>query len=102
MGNKVRLTEKDTSILRYLYRAGQRPVIAGDAVAEGLGLQLGTHHAHARDAHLSNRVGSNNSSEQLTLMRTSTNRATWPGRQVGRSGRTEAPERLSDCGRRNS
>ena len=24
-GNKVRLTEKETSILRYLYRAGQRP-----------------------------------------------------------------------------
>ena len=27
--------------------------IAGDAVAAGLGLQLGSHHAHARDAHLS-------------------------------------------------
>ena len=25
-GSKVRLTEKETSILRYLYRAGQRPV----------------------------------------------------------------------------
>jgi DNA-binding response OmpR family regulator len=25
-GNKIRLTEKETSILRYLYRAGQRPV----------------------------------------------------------------------------
>jgi DNA-binding response OmpR family regulator len=25
-GNKVRLTEKETSILRYLYRAGQRPI----------------------------------------------------------------------------
>ena len=25
-GNKVRLTEKETSILRYLYRASQRPV----------------------------------------------------------------------------
>ena len=25
-GNEVRLTEKETSILRYLYRAGQRPV----------------------------------------------------------------------------
>ena len=25
-GNKVRLTERETSILRYLYRAGQRPV----------------------------------------------------------------------------
>ena len=27
--------------------------IAGEAVARGLGLQLGSHHAHARDAHLS-------------------------------------------------
>jgi DNA-binding response OmpR family regulator len=25
-GNKVRLTEKETAILRYLYRAGQKPV----------------------------------------------------------------------------
>ena len=25
-GSKVRLTEKETSVLRYLYRAGQRPV----------------------------------------------------------------------------
>jgi DNA-binding response OmpR family regulator len=25
-GNKVRLTDKETSILRYLYRAGQQPV----------------------------------------------------------------------------
>jgi DNA-binding response OmpR family regulator len=25
-GNKVRLTEKETSILRYLFRAGQKPV----------------------------------------------------------------------------
>jgi DNA-binding response OmpR family regulator len=27
--------------------------VAGEAVARGLGLQLGSHHAHARDAHLS-------------------------------------------------
>ncbi|MGE3145683.1 MAG: helix-turn-helix domain-containing protein, partial [Pseudorhodoplanes sp.] len=25
-GNKVRLTEKETAILRYLYRAGEKPV----------------------------------------------------------------------------
>src|SRR5262245_41691517 len=25
-GNKVRLTDKETAVLRYLYRAGQRPV----------------------------------------------------------------------------
>ena len=107
MGNKVRLTEKETSILRYLYREPssirmmppapvrlgpggggsgtpttsrnfcarstpraltalkqwsllrlrrqRRPAagIAGDAVAGSLGLQFGSHHAHARDAHLS-------------------------------------------------
>ena len=27
-GSKVRLTEKETAILRYLYRAGQKPVLA--------------------------------------------------------------------------
>ena len=53
-GSKVRLTEKETSILRYL-SLPRRPAagIAGDAFAGSLGLQLGSHHAHARDAHLS-------------------------------------------------
>ena len=51
-GNKVRLTEKETSILRYLYRAGQRPVSRETLSAGGLGLQFGTDDAHAGDAHL--------------------------------------------------
>ena len=35
---KVRLTEKETAILRFLYRAGQHAGIARDAAAGGLGL----------------------------------------------------------------
>ena len=50
-GSKVRLTEKETSILRLPRRPAAG--IAGDAFAGSLGLQLGYHHAHARDAHLS-------------------------------------------------
>jgi DNA-binding response OmpR family regulator len=51
-GSKVRLTEGDLDPALPLPR---RPAagIAGGAVAGGLGLQLGSHHAHARDAHLS-------------------------------------------------
>ena len=52
-GSKVRLTEKESSILRYLLPRRPAAGIAGEAVAGGLGLQLGSHHAHARDAHLS-------------------------------------------------
>ena len=52
-GSKVRLTEMETSILRYLYRAGQRPASREALLQEVWGLQLGSHHAHARDAHLS-------------------------------------------------
>ena len=52
-GNKVRLTEKETAILRYLYRAGQRLGVARDAVAGGVGLQFRRDHAYARDACLS-------------------------------------------------
>ncbi len=51
-GNKVRLTEKETAILRYLYRAGQRPVSRESPAAGGLGLQFRRHHPHARDPHL--------------------------------------------------
>jgi DNA-binding response OmpR family regulator len=51
-GSKVRLTEKETSNLRYLYRAGQRRY-RRDAFAGSVGLQLWSHHAYARDAHLS-------------------------------------------------
>ena len=52
-GSKVRLTEKETSILRYLYRAGQRPVSRETLLQEVWAYNSGSHHAHARDAHLS-------------------------------------------------
>ena len=53
IGNKVRLTEKETSILRYLHRAGQQPVSRETLLREVWGYNSGSHHAHARDAHLS-------------------------------------------------
>jgi hypothetical protein len=40
-GNKVRLTEKETSILRYLYRAGQRPVSRETLLQEVWGYNSG-------------------------------------------------------------
>ena len=45
-GSKVRLTEKETSILRYLYRVGQRPV-SRETLLQEVGIQFGSHHAHA-------------------------------------------------------
>ena len=51
-GNKVRLTEKETAILRYLYRAGQRPVSRETLLQEVWGYNSGRHHPHARDPHL--------------------------------------------------
>lgn len=49
---KVRLTEKETAILRFLYRAGQLPVSRETFVAGSLGLQFGRHHAHAGNPYL--------------------------------------------------
>jgi len=40
-GNKVRLTDKETSILRYLYRAGQRPVSRETLLQEVWGYNSG-------------------------------------------------------------
>ncbi len=50
-GKKLRLTDKEASILKYLYRAGQAGVARGTA-GRGLGLQRRRHHPHAGDAHL--------------------------------------------------
>ena len=52
-GSRVPLTEKESSILRYLYRAGQRAVPRETLLREVWGYNSGSHHAHARDAHLS-------------------------------------------------
>jgi DNA-binding response OmpR family regulator len=50
-GSKVRLTEKETAILRYLYRRAETGV-ARDFAAGSVGLQFRRHHAYAGDAHL--------------------------------------------------
>jgi DNA-binding response OmpR family regulator len=53
---KVRLTEKETAILKYLYRAGDKTVGRDtllDPFGRGLGLQRRRHHPHARDPRLS-------------------------------------------------
>ena len=52
-GNKVRLTEKETAILRFLYRAGLRPISREVLLAGGVGLQLRRDHPHAGNPHLS-------------------------------------------------
>ena len=47
----TRLTEKETSILRYHYRAGERPASREETLARGVGLQLRSHH-ETPDTHL--------------------------------------------------
>ena len=49
---KVRLTEKETSILKYLYRVGNKVVHRDVLLSEVWGLQCRRHHAHAGDPHL--------------------------------------------------
>ena len=50
-GNKVRLTEKETSILRYLYRAGQRPVSRETLLQEVCGYYSGLT-THTLETHI--------------------------------------------------
>ena len=50
-GNKVRLTEKETSILRYLYRAGQRPVSRETLLQELWGYNSGVT-THTLETHI--------------------------------------------------
>jgi len=50
-GNKVRLTEKETSILRYLYRAGQRPVSRETLLQEVWGYNSGLT-THTLETHI--------------------------------------------------
>ena len=49
---KIRLTEKECGILKFLYRAAGRPVPPPGAAERGVGLQQRGHHAHAGDPHL--------------------------------------------------
>src|ERR1700683_376965 len=57
-GNKVRLTEKETSILRYLYRAGQRPVSRETLLQEVWGYNSGvtTHTLETRSYRLRQKI----------------------------------------------
>jgi len=50
-GNKVRLTEKETAILRYLYRAGQRPVSREMLLQEVWGYNSGVT-THTLETHI--------------------------------------------------
>ena len=49
--NKVRLTEMETSILRYLYRAGQRPVSRETLLQEVCGYDSGVT-THTLETHI--------------------------------------------------
>ena len=49
---KIRLTEKETNILKYLYRANDLVVPRDELAARGLGLQRRGDHAHAGDPYL--------------------------------------------------
>ena len=51
-GSKLKLTEKETAILRYLYRAGQKVVGRETLLAEVWGYNSERDDAHARNAHL--------------------------------------------------
>jgi DNA-binding response OmpR family regulator len=50
-GNKVRLTEKETSILRYLYRAGEQPVLRETLLQEVWGYNSGLT-THTLETHI--------------------------------------------------
>ena len=50
-GSKVRLTEKETAILRYLYRAGQRPVSREVLLQEVWGYNSGVT-THTLETHI--------------------------------------------------
>ena len=50
-GKKVRLTEKETSILKYLYRAGEKPVTREELLAEVWGYNAGVT-THTLETHV--------------------------------------------------
>jgi DNA-binding response OmpR family regulator len=50
-GSKVRLTEKETAILRYLYRSGQKPVVREQLLQEVWGYNSGVT-THTLETHI--------------------------------------------------
>jgi DNA-binding response OmpR family regulator len=50
---KIRLTEKETAIIKFLYRAGEHVVGRDVLLHDVWGYNAGVHHPYARDPHLS-------------------------------------------------
>ena len=50
-GKKIRLTEKETNILKYLYRAGEKPVSREELLAEVWGYNAGVT-THTLETHV--------------------------------------------------
>jgi len=68
-GKKVRLTEKETSILKYLYRAGEKPVSREELLAEVWGYNAGvtTHTLETHVYRLRQKIESDPANAKLLL-----------------------------------
>ena len=68
-GRKVRLTEKETSILKYLYRAGEKPVSREELLAEVWGYNAGvtTHTLETHVYRLRQKIETDPASARLLL-----------------------------------
>jgi DNA-binding response OmpR family regulator len=68
-GRKVRLTEKETNILKYLYRAGEKPVPRDELLAEVWGYNAGvtTHTLETHVYRLRQKIESDPSGGRLIL-----------------------------------
>ena len=68
-GKKIRLTEKETSILKYLYRAGEKPVSREELLAEVWGYNAGvtTHTLETHVYRLRQKIESDPTNARLLL-----------------------------------
>jgi DNA-binding response OmpR family regulator len=68
-GKKIRLTEKETNILKYLYRAGEKPVSREELLAEVWGYNAGvtTHTLETHVYRLRQKIESDPSNARLLL-----------------------------------
>ena len=66
---KIRLTEKETNILKYLYRAGEKPVSREELLAEGWGYNAGvtTHTLETHVYRLRQKIESDPANAKLLL-----------------------------------
>ena len=69
LGKKIRLTEKETNILKYLYRAGEKPVSREELLAEVWGYNAGvtTHTLETHVYRLRQKIESDPASSKLLL-----------------------------------